>query len=200
MRDPANIKALAALDIDLMGFIFYKDSPRYASGLDPAIMKEIPPAIGKVGVFVNENPCLVAAIAKKYALEYVQLHGDETPEYCRRIREEVPGIKIIKAFGVKNPPDNTLLQEYAGAADFFLFDTFTPRHGGSGRSFDKTMLAGYNLDIPFFLSGGIDETILKELAELDLPSLYALDINSRFETAPGIKDIPRIKNFINKHY
>ncbi|MCD6202516.1 MAG: phosphoribosylanthranilate isomerase [Bacteroidales bacterium] len=198
MRDPDNIRALTALDIDFIGFVFYKDSPRYAGKLPRNITETIPENIRKAGVFVDENPCLVESFAKKFNLDYVQLHGDETPEYCRRIREEVSGIKIIKAFGIKDPPDNDFLKEYAGVADFFLFDTYTSQHGGSGITFNKEVLAGYDLNVPFFLSGGIDESILDDPVTLKLPRLYALDINSRFERAPGVKNISRIQNFVNK--
>jgi len=198
MKDPDNIRALTALDIDYIGFIFYKRSPRYAGKLTRNITETISDNILKVGVFVDENLCLAESIVKRFNLDYVQLHGDETPEYCRRIREEISGIKIIKAFGIKDPPDNAFLKEYAGVADFFLFDTYTPLHGGSGKTFNKEALAGYDLNVPFFLSGGIDESILDEPVALKLPRLYALDINSRFERTPGVKDIPRIHNFVNK--
>ncbi len=198
MKDPDNIRALTTLDIDFIGFIFYRESPRYAGKLPRNITETIPENIRKVGVFVDENPCLVESLSKKFRLDYVQLHGDETPEYCRRIREEVPGIKIIKAFGIKDPPDNSFLEAYAEEADFFLFDTYTPLHGGSGKTFNREVLTGYDLKVPFFLSGGINESILDEPGSLKLPRLYALDINSRFERTPGIKDIPRIQHFIKK--
>ena len=198
MTDPENIRALAALNIDMIGFIFYPASPRYAGRLSRDIINQIPGRISKVGVFVDESPGMLFPKVEKYQLNLVQLHGDETPEYCWRIKREVPGIKIIKAFGVKDDLDLDFLASYVEAADLFLFDTYTEKYGGSGITFNRNILSHYSLEIPFLLSGGIDENILDELQKMNLPQLYALDINSRFETAPGIKDIPRIKNFISK--
>ncbi len=198
MRNPANIEKLIKLDIDYIGFIFYKKSPRYVGHLSRDVLKQIPGDMHSVGVFVNGEPCLVSHTIQSFSLDYIQLHGDESPEYCMRIKQEQPGIRIIKAFGIMDTIDNELLKTYTGVADFFLFDTSIPGYGGSGKSFNRDILRHYNLDIPFFLSGGIDESILKDKETLSLPGLHALDINSRFETVPGEKNIRHIETFIEK--
>ena len=197
MRDPANIRAVTALGIDYIGFIFYSGSPRYALPLSREAVEAVPPQIKKVGVFVDDNPCTVATRMKKYGLQIAQLHGDETPEYCRRIKEET-GAEIIKAFGVAGLPDWQELESYRGAADLFLFDSRSPQRGGSGRGWQHSLLEDYPLDIPWFLSGGIDMEILDELPALRLPGLHGLDLNSRFETAPGMKDVDKLKTFLEK--
>ncbi len=198
MKDPVNIRELISLDIDFVGFIFYGGSPRYAGRLPPGIIDEIPDKIKKTGVFVDGNPCMVTQTAQKYKLDFIQLHGDESPEYCRRIRNDLKDTGIIKAFGIEDAIDNDLMKTYTEAADYFLFDTRSEQHGGSGKAFNREILQDYQLNIPFFLSGGLDETILNEIRDINLPQLYALDINSRFETAPGVKDISRIEKFIRK--
>jgi len=197
MRDPENIRELVTLGIDYIGFIFYPPSPRYALPLPAAAVAAVPPTVKKVGVFVDENPCTVTARVKRYGLDLVQLHGDETAAYCRRIREE-SGAGIIKAFAVEGPPDDRELEEYRGVADLFLFDTSSPGRGGSGRRWDPRHLAHYSLDIPWLLSGGIDTDILNELPRLRLPGLAGLDLNSRFETSPGLKDIEKIRTFLKR--
>jgi len=197
MRDPDNIRQLVALGIDYIGFIFHRPSPRYALPLAPEAVEAVPPQVQKVGVFVDDNPCTVASRLQKYALQAAQLHGDETPEYCRRIKEET-GAGIIKAFGIDGPPDIQELEAYRGTADFFLFDTVTEERGGSGRRWQHHLLEEYPLDIPWFLSGGIDTDILDEPETLRLPGLHGLDLNSRFETAPAMKDIEKIKTFLEK--
>ena len=197
MRDPANIRAVTALGIDYIGFIFYRESPRYALPLPGEAVEAVPPHVKKVGVFVDDNPCTVTSRMEKYGLQIAQLHGDETPAYCRRIREET-GAQIIKAFGIAGAPDLKELESYRGAADYFLFDTRSSERGGTGRSWQHSLLADYPLDIPWFLSGGIGMEILDELPSLKLPGLYGLDLNSRFEKSPGLKDVNKLKTFLEK--
>ncbi len=197
MRDPENIRQVAALGIDYVGFVFYPPSPRYAVPLPPEALAAVPEGVKKVGVFVDENPCTVTRRAERYGLDYVQLHGDETPAYCRRIREESHA-GIIKAIAVKGPPDYDELAHYEEVVDLFLFDTATAARGGSGTAWDHRLLATYPLHTPWLLSGGIDRNILETLPHLTLPGLTGLDLNSRFETASGIKDIEKLRNFLNQ--
>ena len=197
MRDPENIRQLVALGIDYIGFIFYSKSPRYAMPLPPEAVEAVPPQVQKVGVFVDDSPCAVTTRIRKYGLQLAQLHGDETPEYCRHIKEE-SGAKIIKAIPVEDAPDMAELEAYRGAADYLLFDTRTEQRGGSGRRWTPSLLRDYSLDIPWFLSGGIDSDIVEEEETLRLPGLHGLDLNSRFETVPGMKDIEKIRTFLEK--
>jgi len=197
MRDPENIRQLVALGIDYIGFIFYRASPRYALPLPPGAVEAVPPQVQKVGVFVDDNPCTVATRVQKYGLQAAQLHGDETPEYCRRIKEET-GALIIKAIAVDEHLDLHELEGYQGAADYLLFDTRTEQRGGSGRRWQHDLLGDYPLDIPWFLSGGIDIDLLDEPETLRLPGLHGLDLNSRFESAPAMKDIEKIRTFLEK--
>jgi phosphoribosylanthranilate isomerase len=197
MRDPDNIRQLVALGIDYIGFIFHRPSPRYALPLAPEAVEAVPPQVQKVGVFVDDNPCTVASRLQKYALQAAQLHGDETPEYCRRIKEET-GALNIKAVAVDGQPSWGELEAYHGAADYLLFDTHTEERGGSGRRWQHHLLEEYPLDIPWFLSGGLDSDILDTPETLRLPGLHGLDLNSRFETAPAMKDIEKIKTFLEK--
>ncbi len=197
MRDPDNIRQLVALDIDYIGFIFYNKSPRYALPLPREAVEAVPPQVQKVGVFVDDSPCAVTTRIKKYGLQLAQLHGDETPEYCRHIKEE-SGVKIIKAIAADGSLDIAELESYRGAADYLLFDTHTEQRGGSGHRWDPSLLRDYALDIPWFLSGGIDSDILDEPVTLRLPGLHGLDLNSRFETAPAMKDIEKIRTFLKK--
>lgn len=195
MREPENIMQLCILPINYIGFIFYPPSPRYVGDeFSTEVSGLVPQNIEKVGVFVNENINSLLRQAEKHQLQNIQLHGSETPDYCLSIKEH--GYTVIKAFKV----DPTLLTcetaDYRFACDYYLFDTPTPKHGGSGEKFDWEILKQQKLYHSFFLSGGIapgDESLLKNL---ELQNLYAIDINSRFEISPGLKNIPVIKGFL----
>jgi len=202
MLHPENILEVAALQPDYLGFIFFKGSKRYAGELDPEVVKALPEQIRRTGVFVNEDSEQVLELIQKYGLNAVQLHGAESPEYCRGIAQYVkaiqPEFKVIKSFGVNVDFDFGRLEAYLGVADYFLFDTQTPDHGGSGKKFDWNLLDKYKLDVPYFLSGGIGTESAEALNGISDPRLFAIDINSRFELEPGLKDVVKLSEFKNK--
>jgi len=198
MRLAANIAAIAALKPDYLGFIFYEKSPRLISDVSAELIKYIPSEIKTVGVFVDEDLTLVKKKINLYQLKAVQLHGVESPEYCMNLKSEFGDLQVIKAFGIDEEFDFTLLSTYEDAVDYFLFDTKTKAHGGSGKTFDWKILENYTLNKPYFLSGGIDLEHAPAIKEINDERLYALDINSRFETEPGVKDAEKIKGFIRK--
>ena len=192
-----NMLEIAALLPDYMGFIFFENSPRDVSDkIDGLQLNELPVSIKKVSVFVNKTLEEAEKIIRRYAFDTVQLHGDESPEYCKKLQEIVP---VIKAFGITDElPDE--LTTYENSCDYFLFDTRGKNAGGTGIAFDHNILKDYNLDKTFFLAGGIgpehaqDDTFRKVITH---PSLHALDINSRFEISPGVKDVVLIEKFMD---
>lgn len=184
MCDPRNIAAVAALKPDFMGFIFYKKSPRFVGALSPETVRNIPASIKKVGVFVNEEMAVIEKIVAEYGLDFVQLHGDESVAFCRALKGKCG---VIKATSIVRAP------LYEKVVDYLLFDTPTPQYGGSGKRFDWSELQNYTGDTPFFLSGGIGVEHGSEVRALDV---FAVDVNSRFETQPGMKDIELLKEFI----
>jgi phosphoribosylanthranilate isomerase len=195
MRDSANIQEVAALKPDLMGFIFYPKSKRYVGeGFNPELVRNLMPEIQTAGVFVNVERESMLCIAKKYRFDFVQLHGNESPGYCKEAQEE--GFKVLKAFGVDNAFDWDALQPYQRFCDYFLFDTSTEGYGGSGQKFDWEMLSQYKLKHPFFLSGGIAPGDALPIKNLNNPYLAGIDINSKFEIEPGMKDIGLLKGFL----
>lgn len=191
-----NARAIEELRPDMMGFIFYPKSSRYV-GADPSaeLFHNTNRSIKKVGVFVNVEPSLIVELITKYGLDYVQLHGDESPEICVELRKKA---RVIKAFGVSSNFDFSLLNGYHDAIDIFLFDTKTEGYGGSGIKFSWDLLSKYSLDIPFLLSGGIDEDAASEILAIDHPMLLGVDLNSRFEISSGLKDIQKLNLFIEK--
>ncbi len=200
MKEPANILEVVGLQPDYLGFIFYKPSKRYVDGLLPSFVKDLPAGIKKTGVFVDEQLVKVAELATLYGLNAVQLHGSESAAYCRELRELLAdyGIEIIKAFGIHVSFDFAVLYAYETEVDYFLFDTQTPQHGGSGKAFDWSLLDGYKLAKPYFLSGGIGPESIDELHKIKDPRLFAIDINSKFEVAPGLKNIDKLNDFKNR--
>jgi phosphoribosylanthranilate isomerase len=197
MREPENIRDVAELRPDLMGFIFFPHSPRDAGQiLNQDVLAELPKKIRKTGVFVNEDIETIAGIVRKYSLDIVQLHGNETQDQCRKLREkEIP---VIKVFNIKDSSSLRLCYEYQSCTEYFLFDTSTPKYGGSGNKFDWKILDEYNLDHPFILSGGISPDDISNILAINNPSFYGIDINSRFEIKPGIKNIETLKLFISE--
>lgn len=197
MREPTNILELAALKPDYMGFIFYPDSKRYVKGLDPDVLKALPADIKTTGVFVDEELQNVVETAFSYGLHAIQLHGKESPAYCLALKELLAqtDVEIIKAFGIDATFDFAQLSKYVLSVDYFLFDTQTPAHGGSGLVFDWSILEAYVLDKPYFLSGGIGLDSLSALKATKDERRYAIDVNSKFELAPGLKDIDRLIEF-----
>jgi phosphoribosylanthranilate isomerase len=194
-----NMQQLEELPIDFIGFIFYSKSPRFAgNGRMPAeIVKKLPSRIRKTGVFVSESPNIVTALAAEYALDAVQLHGDESPADCLALKQRLPAeTTLIKAFPIAGPADFAPTAAYISACDYFLFDTKTTHYGGSGRSFDWSALAAYRAPTPFFLSGGVSATDADRIRQISHPALFGVDLNSRFETAPGVKNITLLQTFI----
>lgn len=191
MRAAANIKALGALEIDLMGFVFYPKSSRYVSAL-PLI--EIPNTTKRVGVFVNANVVKIEEAIRDFQLDYLQLHGDEQPEDCQVLKKK--GYAIIKAFAVDEDFDFDQLKAYETSCDFFLLDAKGKSYGGNGIQFDWTVLQKYVSKIPFFLSGGIDLESIKTVQSLEHPALYGIDVNSKFEIEPALKDIDKVQELL----
>ncbi|TCC96091.1 phosphoribosylanthranilate isomerase [Pedobacter hiemivivus] len=200
MRLPDNIQAVTTLQPDYLGFIFYRGSKRFVDGLTPSFVKNLPAGIRRTGVFVNEELDRVAQLAVLYGLNAVQLHGQEPVKYCIALKGLLvdTGIALIKAFGVDEQFDFDTLNAYANVADYFLFDTQTPDHGGSGKVFNWSLLENYKLSKPYFLSGGIGPDSIEQLKQINDSRLYAIDINSRFELAPGLKDIDKLNDFKHK--
>ncbi|MBE7174925.1 MAG: phosphoribosylanthranilate isomerase [Mucilaginibacter polytrichastri] len=187
MRDAENIRRVAALQPDYMGFIFYLESPRY---IGKSGVKKAPDGVKKVGVFVDESLENILKQIADYELYAVQLHGSESVELCAALQAHT---KVIKAFGVDEHFDFSLTDAYHGSVDFLLFDTKSAVHGGSGRTFNWRVLDRYEGSTPFFLSGGIGPENIKEAAAIRHPAFYALDLNSRFEISPGLKDVEKLK-------
>lgn len=195
MRDSENIRDLAEAGPDYLGFIFYEGSKRYMGDKDPALL--IRPAgdnLKKVGVFVNQSLPYVESSAKKFSLDFLQLHGEESPEYCRELQEK--GHQIIKVFSVDDDFDFGKVDPYKPYCSFFLFDTKSDQYGGTGKSFNWDILKKYDQEVPFFLSGGIDISHAGVIKKMKGLNLHAVDINSRFETAPGVKDVEKVKEFM----
>lgn len=198
MRLAANIAAVAGLQPDYLGFIFYEQSPRLISDVSAELIKYIPAEIKTAGVFVNEELEKVKGKVNTLKLKAVQLHGSELPEYATALKLSFPDVEVIKAFGIDEDFDFSALEAYLGTVDYFLFDTKTKAHGGSGKTFNWSVLDRYTYTKPYFLSGGIDLEHTNAIKNIKDDRLYALDINSRFETEPGLKDADKIKEFIKE--
>lgn len=198
MKNPNNIEELSFLSINYMGFIFYPKSPRYIAGLKPEILNILSDSTKRVGVFVNEKIASLFKTIEKYGLDAVQLHGNETPQYCEDLIETFPEITIIKALSISDIMDIEKTDEYEEVCDYFLFDTKTSQYGGSGQKFNWEILNSYKGNKPFFLSGGISMEDIEEIKNIQHPNLYGLDLNSKFESEPGLKDLYLVKKFIKK--
>lgn len=196
MKYKANIEVIAALKPDYMGFIFSENSPRHMT--EP--LSEIPQGIKKVGVFVDTSLENIKKTTQAYGLDLVQLHGQESPGFCRELQNKA--IKIIKVFSIKNKFDFGQLAPYESCVDYFLFDTKGPNPGGNGYCFDWTVLENYNLKTPYFLSGGIGCDKIKVLNKFRKSAsavhCHAIDVNSKFELKPAVKDPVKLKTFIQK--
>ena len=195
MRLAANIAAVAELKPDYLGFIFFEKSPRLISSVSAELIKYIPSEIKTVGVFVDEDLAVLIEKVKLYQLNAVQLHGQEGPEYCLELKNNFGNLEVIKAFGMDETFNFCMLDDYENVVDFFLFDTKTKLHGGSGKTFDWKILEQYNLQKRYFLSGGIDLAHAEDILTINDSRLYALDINSKFELEPGLKHVEKIKAF-----
>ncbi len=201
MTDVEQVKQLDSLGVEFCGFIFYPKSPRYVFKHIPAInIKKIKGKINKVGVFVNPQPEDVLKTVDDCGLYLVQLHGDESARQCEKISDYV---SVIKAFRLSEG-DNILwkIKDYIEVVDMFLFDTEGVGYGGTGKKFNWEALLGLNINKPFFLSGGIQPDDVAALREFKkdpvAKDLFAVDVNSRFETAPGVKDMEKVKTFVSQ--
>ncbi len=195
MKYPENIRELIKLPIDYMGMIFYEKSPRYIYGLSGDELNTIPENIKLVGVFVNSDLQYIADNILQYSLDVIQLHGNESPEVCKELNELIP---VVKAFSIAEASDFILTKEYEGTCTYFLFDTKTPQYGGSGQKFDWNILNEYNGLTPFFLSGGISIDDVDAIKNIKHPRFTGIDLNSRFETALGLKNIQLLEQFIKQ--
>ena len=221
MKYIENIQQVAELQPDYLGFIFYEKSKRNFEGIIPDISKDIK----KTGVFVNEIKEIVISLIEEYRLEAVQLHGDESVAYVTDLKNELVErrrlfieenkfikkrknklyisknpIEIVKVFGIKDAFDFSVLEPYLDVVDYFLFDTKGKERGGNGVKFDWTVLKDYPYHKPFFLSGGIgleDVEQIQIMRKSNLP-IYALDVNSKFEIEPGLKNVNEVSSFKNK--
>ncbi len=192
LRDPGNIRAIATLQPDAMGFIFYPPSKRFVGDLlSPAVMQELPSTIDKVGVFVNAENTEILSISKRYGLGSIQLHGDEPCEQLAELRKAAPHLSLWKAFGLSSGFDFSRLTAYEPYCDTFLFDTKTRSYGGSGQTFDWSILASYQGTKPFWLSGGLGLPHVPAILSFasSAPSFYGVDLNSQLEDSPGLKSI-----------
>ena len=196
MKYQDNILKVSALKPDYIGFIFYKKSPRFVS----ESISKIPKNIKKVGVFVNASIDTITNTINKFGLNVVQLHGDETTEFCKKIRTK--NIEIIKVFSVKNNFNFKKLKPFEDHVDYFLFDTKGPNPGGNGYCFDWSILKNYDSKTPYFLSGGIGleeiETLNEFKNSVAAKQCYAIDVNSKFEIKPALKDSIKLKKFIER--
>jgi phosphoribosylanthranilate isomerase len=191
-----NITEVSMLKPDYIGFIFYKLSPRYAGELNHAVLKSLFPGTLSVGVFVNENIDHIVETAEYYKLDVLQLHGNETPEYCVELKTKY-SCDIIKTFSIKSNQDFSHTPDYEYVCDYFLFDTKSKLYGGSGKQFDHSLLRYYKGKKPFFISGGITLDNAVNIRDNRHKLCIGIDVNSGFEISPGLKDVERIKQLLN---
>ena len=194
MKETENIKEISALNPDYLGFIFWEKSKR---NITLATIPELPETTKKVGVFVDASIQEIAAKINQYQLDVIQLHGNESVIFCRNVKKL--GVEVIKVFSMNSNFNFSLVKEYVLVVDYFLFDTKGKLPGGNGVTFDWKILENYHCDTPYFLSGGIGTTEIDGLKEfLKSPAAkkcYAIDVNSRFEKKPGIKNKIKLQKF-----
>ena len=224
MREPENIRDVAALGVDWIGFIFYPKSPRYVSqirsraGIIPDYSvfmkheelsskelssKELMRKVKRVGVFVDDMPQNIVTRAVNYELDIIQLHGSESVIMIDNLRSTLApsirkGIKFMKALSISTAEDILRYKEYEGHVDYFIFDTQTPLVGGSGNHFDWNMLDAYDGNTPFILSGGVGPDDAERVLSIRHPMFAGIDLNSQFETAPAVKNVDALKAFLAK--
>lgn len=221
MREPENIRAVSALGIDMIGFVFWPDSPRFVrmissqAGIIPDYSVErLNKGWGKVeapadevvlpkrvGVFVDDMPQSIVTRVFNYDLDYVQLHGEESRVMIENLRRTLEpdiksGVKIIKALSIGSPEDVNRYKEYEGVVDLFIFDTKCKTVGGSGEQFDWDVLKLYDGQTPFLLSGGIGPDDVERVKSFAHTQFAGVDLNSRFEIEPGLKDVEALRQFI----
>lgn len=221
MRETENIRQVAALGVDMMGFIFWPESQRFVkmisaqAGIIPDYSEERLRKMRnktqasasaenrpkRVGVFVDEMPQSIVTRVYNYELDFVQLHGNESAVMIENLKRTLipdiaPDIKIIKALSIREKDDVKRWREYEGAADMLLFDTKCKTVGGSGEQFDWSVLEAYDGNIPFLLSGGIGPEDTERVLKYSHPQFAGIDLNSRFEISPAVKDVEKLKTFI----
>lgn len=195
MREDMNIQQVEKLNPDFMGFIFYEGSKRYVGkDFEKQKLSYLNAETKPVAVFVNELIHVVQKVIDQYDFQTIQLHGSESPGYCETFKNA--GITVLKAFGIHYAFNWNTLGNYKDSCDYFLFDTSTKSHGGSGGKFDWKILNSYTLDIPFFLSGGIGIEDVNAIRFIKHPQLTGIDINSRFEFLPAMKDVHLLREFM----
>jgi len=213
MCDGENIRQVAELGVDWIGMIFWPKSPRNVTMI-PTNAGIIPDRANvprstfdfqckRVGVFVDEMPQNIITRVVNFQLDLVQLHGHETPTMIRNLRRTLdpdirPGVKFIKAISVSGRDDIAAYKDYEGCVDYFLFDTKCKTVGGSGEQFDWSILEAYDGDVPFLLSGGIGPDDAERVRNFHHPKCIGIDLNSRFETEPGVKNISKLKQFLEQ--
>lgn len=199
MTGIAQLKELEAIGVDFAGLIFYPQSPRYAVkfGLTPELLKQEKLRINRVGVFVNEEQDTVLRTVDKWKLDMVQLHGDESPRYCEHISNHVNTVKAFRIGGNENVPYKTF--PFNDVVDLYLFDTMGKQYGGTGEQFKWDLLCHEPVSKPYFLSGGIGPEDVDKLSQFceNKKKLFAIDVNSKFEQSPGVKDMNKVKDFFN---
>lgn len=196
MRDKDNIMQILSLKPDFIGFIFYEKSPRFVNSLHDFSEIQFDSKVKKTGVFVNANEQEIMQKVKMYDLQAVQLHGNESPLLCEILKDN--GLIVIKAIQIHSQEDFEEIDAYSSYIDYFLFDTKTKLYGGSGEKFNWSVLKEYKLETPFFLSGGIDIDDTYNIKQFNHPKLIGIDLNSKFELSPGVKDYNKLQKFIKQ--
>lgn len=197
LREAVNLEQVCSLGPDFVGYIFYRGSSRYVGDHPDESLFSIPGnSISRVGVFVNEPILSVRNIVGNGWVDVVQLHGSETPEYCKALVNE--GVHVIKAIGPSHLDSIERLEDYYGVTHYFLFDTAGEGKGGTGVKFDWALLEKYELPVPFLLSGGIGPGDASSILALDHLQLRGVDVNSKFEQVPGRKNISELEAFIKE--
>lgn len=195
MREPANIADLVELPINYIGTILYPKSPRYSGEREDTAQafRSLNSSVQKVGVLVHPTLSFIEEMQEKFAFDYLQLHSDESLDFCREAAKIAP---IIKAFGIDTTTNFQTIESYSTIADFFIFDTATKAYGGSGKKFDWTLLDNYHGEKPYLLAGGLTVDDAQSLTTITDPRCMGFDINSGFEISPALKDISQIKEFV----
>ena len=194
MRDPENIRQMDEQpSIDWLGFIFYPPSSRFVE----EVPTYLPQHKKRVGVFVNESLPSILNHTKTYGLDFIQLHGKETSIFCKHLRTLLSAhTKLIKTIPISSAEDLDKAMQYEGIVNYFLFETKCDTYGGCGKQFDWSILQNYHGTTPFLITGGIKLSDAEKVKAFHHPQFIGIDVNSGFKTAPALKDVERIKNFL----
>lgn len=195
MRDPENIREVASLRPDYMGFIFYPPSPRYCGNMPEDVVRSLPQGIMPVAVTVDKDYDSILDLVEVYGFRGVQLHGDESPELCLRLKSN--GLFVMKAISVSDAESLSRVNSYHGAVDLLVLDTASKTKGGSGVKFNWSVLRDADIKMDFLLSGGIGPDDAEKISKLNIPHKVGVDLNSRFEESPGIKSMELLKTFMS---